>query len=55
MKKDQLYPGVKEAERERSRTTWTPEPPAEFVGNAPNYEAFPHWDPERVMRWLNVD
>lgn len=48
------YPGIKEAERERSKKHYIPEEP-DFIAGAPNYEKFKNWKPEKIMVWLNID
>lgn len=54
-RKKSLYPGVVEAEKERSRkqAEFSEEP--DFVGNAPNYDKFEKWPAEKVLAWLNID
>lgn len=52
------YPGVSEAERERS--TWKKKAAYEdtepdFIGGAPNYEKWPDMTPEEVLVMLNID
>lgn len=52
------YPGVKEAERQKSLKHYVPDDEPDFIGNAPNYEKFERkygWDVEKILVWLNVD
>lgn len=56
MKRKKQYPGIYEAERERSKKHPVDDEP-DWIGNAPNYEKFDklEWDTERVLVWLNID
>ena len=56
MKKKLLYPGIKEVEKEKEKQhrNYLDEQP-DFIGNAPNYDKYPHMTPEQVLRMLNVD
>lgn len=49
------YPGVADAERERSKSTDRPDPVPDFIGEKPNFDAFLSWDPADVLAWLNID
>ena len=60
-KKEQLYPGVEEAEKMRSVPKYIKyiqdnEEPDTF-GVVPNYEKFERWgwDCEKILVWLNMD
>ena len=58
MKKKYLYPGVKEAEKERGKKRYEPDEEPDFVGGVvPNYEKFEKlgWDTEKTLVWLNID
>lgn len=48
------YPGIEEAEQERSKSHPADEEP-DFIGSAPNYGKFEGWTPEEVLVWLNID
>lgn len=48
------YPGIKEAEAERSNHPKEEEAP-DFICGAPNYDKFEGWTPEEVLVWLNID
>ena len=48
----QLYPGVKEAEKQRA--AFPPEKP-DFIGGKPNYDKYKGVKPEQVLVWLNID
>ena len=58
MKNCSQYPGMKEAEQQReARPSWyipTAEAP-DFIGNAPNYDKYKGWPPEKVLAFLNID
>lgn len=49
------YPGVVDAERERSKSVIPSETAPDFIGEKPNFDAFPNWDPADVLSWLNID
>lgn len=49
------YPGENEAKRERAKHQQPEDEAPDFIGNAPNYDAFPGWSPEEVLVWLNID
>lgn len=53
------YPGCDQVEAEKRRAEKAARASADFVpdsfGVVPNYDAFPGWDAERVLCWLNVD
>lgn len=58
MAKRKRYPGLAEAERQRSvRPAWYEEEKnaPDFIGGAPNYDKFKGWTPEEVLVWLNID
>lgn len=50
-----VYPGVGAVEsiKDHQLLALTEEP--DFLGNAPNYDKFAGWEPERVLAWLNID
>ena len=48
-----FYPGLREAEKQRSAATANEKP--DFIGSAPNYGKFEGWTPEEVLVWLNID
>ena len=50
-----LYPGIKEAEEERSawKKRLIEEP--QMYGTVPNYERFEGWAIEDVLVWTNTD
>ena len=50
-----LYPGTREAERERGRKKALDETAPDFIGGAPNYDKFEGYTPEQVLVWLNID
>ena len=52
-----LYPGMKEAEQERTRSSKKNEPDEkpDFIGGCPNYEKFGDVPAEHVLVWLNID
>lgn len=58
MTKRKRYPGLKEAEQQRSvRPSWyipSGEQP-DFIGGAPNYQKYKGAPPEQVLVWLNID
>ena len=51
----QLYPGVAEAEAEKSRKTAEIDEAPDFINGKPNYDKFGKRDTERVLVWLNID
>ena len=56
MKKNKnLYPGRKEAEKERSKGSKPMINEPDFIGNAPNYDKFKGWPIEKTLSWLNID
>lgn len=58
MAKKNLYPFVDEVEKYKDRMAKNSEIELEepdFIGNAPNYDKFEGWFPERVLAWLNID
>lgn len=58
MKRKIVYPGTKEAERERSKPhiVLEDEPDILYPG-VPNYEKFERmgWDVDKTLSWLNID
>jgi len=54
-RKKTLYPGTREAERERGRKKAIDETAPDFIGGAPNYDKFEGYTPEQVLVWLNID
>lgn len=54
MRKRQHYPGGREVKKEPVIKYETDEAP-DFIGNAPNYDKFKGWTPEKVLCWLNID
>lgn len=48
------YPGISEAEQERSRHRPTETEP-DWICGAPNYDKFSGMTPEEVLIWLNID
>lgn len=56
-KKDLLYPGLIQAEKEKEKAacnySYNQQP--DFIGNKPNYEKFKSWQPEKVLVYLNID
>lgn len=54
MKKKRSYPGIAEAEQERSRHRPTEEEP-NWIAGAPNYDKYPNMTPAEVLAWLNID
>ena len=56
MKKKTLYPGCVLAEKEKSKKHYIDTEPDFIPGTVtPNYDKFPGWDTEKVLRWLNID
>ena len=57
MRRKKLYPGLKEAELEKSawKKGFIKDEQPDFIGTAPNYEKFRFWPPEKVLMHLNVD
>lgn len=55
MTKKQLYPGVDEAERERTKAMKEESEEPDFIGGKPNYDKFQKWSTEKVLSWLNID
>lgn len=53
-KRKKMYPGTMEAEKQKSKATYSPGEP-DFIGNAPNYDKFKGWSAEKVLVWLNID
>lgn len=57
-KRRPLYPGVAEAEKERSKHKhlgpYVEEEP-DFIAGAPNYDKWPDKSPEEVLVMLNID
>lgn len=53
--KKESYPGIAEAEAERSKRRPPEDEEPDFIAGAPNYDKFPGWTPEQVMVWLNID
>ena len=56
-KRAHRYPGIDEANRERTRASKfapTEEEP-DFIAGAPNYDKWPDKTPEEVLAWLNID
>lgn len=49
------YPGIAEAELERSKKQCVEDEEPDFICGAPNYDKFSNWTPEEVMAWLNID
>lgn len=54
-KKISLYPGVEEAEKERSKQHLIEDDEPDFIAGAPNYDKFKGWTTEEVLVWLNID
>lgn len=54
-KKRQLYPGVKQAEEQKGKRTIQQSDIPLMFGTIPNYDAFPGWDCEKVLVFLNID
>ena len=55
MKFIKKYPGVEEAELERSKQHPVEDEEPDFTAGAPNYDKFEGWAPEKVLAWLNID
>ena len=57
MKRKNRYPGIEEAEQERSawEKNYEAEEDPDFIGLAPNYNKFLGWKPEEVLVYLNID
>lgn len=55
MKSKLKYPGIAEAELERSKKNVKTDDEPDFIGNAPNYDKFQGWTTEEVLVWLNID
>lgn len=53
-KRKGAYPGIKEAEQERSNHCFTEEEP-DWISGAPNYDKFSSMTQEEVLVWLNID
>lgn len=56
MRMKKLYPGLKEAEEQKSE--WRKHKPAEepdFISGKPNYDKYPYMTPEQVLVMLNID
>ena len=55
MKKKNLYPGTKEAERQKPLPPPDDEP--DSYGISPNYDKFTEkgWSVEEVLVWFNID
>lgn len=49
------YPGIAEAEQERSRKPRIEDEEPDFIAGAPNYDKFPNMTPIEVLAWLNID
>ena len=49
------YPGLREAERQRSAATTATKEESDWCGGAPNYGKFKGRTPEEVLVWLNID
>ena len=55
-KKKSLYPGTKEAEKEKCKSwQWIDDSKPDFIGTSPNYSKFQNWKCEEVLVWLNID
>lgn len=54
-KNKNLYPGIREAEKERSKGNKNMINEPDFIGNAPNYDKFKGWTVEKTLSWLNID
>lgn len=55
-RKKVLYPGTLEAERERKQAAKrAKEEKPLMIGVTPNYDAFPGWNAEKVLAFLNID
>ena len=50
-----IYPGLREAERQRSAATTATKEESDWCGGAPNYGKFKGRTPEEVLVWLNID
>ena len=50
-----LYPGIEQAEKEKSKVKPFDDSKPDFIGTAPNYDKFKSWDPEKVLVFLNID
>lgn len=55
MKFIKKYPGIDEAELERSKHQQIEEEAPDFIAGKPNYDKFEGWTPEQVLTWLNID
>lgn len=57
MAKRKLYPGLKEVEQERIRSSKRnkEEEQPDFIGGSPNYDKYTGVSPEQVLVWLNID
>ena len=57
MRRKKLYPGLEEAELEKSewKKGFIKDEQPDFIGTVPNYEKFCFWPPEKVLVYLNVD
>ena len=49
------YPGVEEAELERSKQHPIEDEESDFIAGKPNYDKFKNATPEEVLVWLNID
>lgn len=55
MKRKHQYPGVLEAEKQKSVKKDIVDEEPDFVGDKPNWEKFKGWPVEKVLVWLNID
>lgn len=57
MPRRKMYPGIKEAEEERTKSVERKklEEEPDFIGGAPNYDKFKGVPPEQVLALLNID
>ena len=55
MKRKHQYPGVREAEKQKSikKPILYEEP--DFIGGKPNYDKYKGWPVEKILAWLNID
>ena len=49
------YPGIDEAELERSKQHLIEDEEPDFIAGKPNYDKFEGWTAEEVLIWLNID
>ena len=59
MKRKELYPGAEDVKKEKEaaivRFLSESEELPDFIGGKPNYAKFRGWEPEDVLRYLNID